>query len=161
MAAGPPQCTARASIMEYQTGNMTLLLYSSPQPVFLLLILLISHIILLTLGQRGRGQYVNVLKGEVPRRCPHFERGLEVSIPRKHQRKIKGLPYQLECSVACVSILQHCPNTDEGWSDRSCPCAQEFSLCDQSFDIQYGQSSREWGCYVRWSLFCGIYSSPP
>lgn len=161
MTAGPPQHTGRAGIMEYQTGNMTLLLYSSPRTVFLLLIPLISHITLLTPGQKGRGQYVNMLQGEMPCRCPHFECGLGVSIPRKHQRKIKGLPYQLERLVVCVSILQHCPNTDEGWSDRSCHCAQEFSLCDQSFDIQYGQSSREWGCCVRWPLFCGIHSFPP
>jgi len=53
MPAGPPQHTAKASIMEYQTGNKTLLLYSSAWPVFLLLMPLTSHIILPTLGQRG------------------------------------------------------------------------------------------------------------
>lgn len=78
-------------------------------------------------------------------------------IPRKHQRKIKDLPYQLECWVTCVSILKHCPKPDGRWRDASCHCAQGFSVCDQNFDTQYGQSSRELEYCGYWHLFCGRF----
>lgn len=139
---------------------MTLPLYSSPQLVFYCW----SHSLAISQYWLWHNEAeVNVLirfKERCPSTAPAWNVVQKWAFPENTKERSKVFVISWSAWWLVLAFYNVVPTQMKDGMTGPVIVLRNFHSCDQSFDIQYRQNSREWWCCVCWPLFCGTDSFP-